>query len=62
VALEDQQRVIHMLALAPLKKLSCCWGGIVGGIDVEQDFATMGNWCGSLRMAWWGMEGEGQLW
>src|SRR6201981_192320 len=43
--LEDQQRVIHVLVVGSVEKaqLLLSVGGIVGGIDIEQDFAALPN-------------------
>src|SRR6201984_3052511 len=43
--LEDQQRVIHVLVAGSIEKAQrlLSVGGIVGGIDVEQDFAALPN-------------------
>jgi len=45
MALEDQQRVIHVLVVGAIKEaqLLLSVGGIVGGIDIEQDFAALPN-------------------
>src|SRR2546426_11547712 len=43
--LEDQERVIHVLVVSSIEKtqLLLSVGGIVGGIDIEQDFAALAN-------------------
>src|SRR5579864_7774706 len=43
--LEDQERVIHVLVVGAIEEaqLLLSVGGIVGGIDIEQDFATLPN-------------------
>src|SRR5690349_10866030 len=43
--LEDQQRVIHVLVVGAIEEaqLLLSVGGIVGGIDIEQDFAALPN-------------------
>jgi hypothetical protein len=43
--LEDQQRVIHVLVVGSIEEaqLLLSVGGIVGGIDIEQDFAALPN-------------------
>jgi hypothetical protein len=43
--LEDQERVIHVLVVGSIEEaeLLLSAGGIVGGIDVEQDFAALPN-------------------
>src|ERR1700750_3348906 len=43
--LEDQQRVIHVLVVGAIEEaqLLLSVSGIVGGIDIEQDFATLPN-------------------
>ena len=45
VPLEDQQRVIHVLVVGAIEEaqLLLSVGGIVGGIDIEQDFAALPN-------------------
>jgi hypothetical protein len=45
VSLEDQQRVIHVLVVGAIEEaqLLLSVGGIVGGIDIEQDFAALPN-------------------
>jgi hypothetical protein len=45
MALEDQQRVIHVLVVGAMEEaqLLLSVGGIVGGIDIEQDFAALPN-------------------
>ena len=43
--LEDQQRVVHVLVVGSIEEaqLLLSVGGIVGGIDIEQDFAALPN-------------------
>jgi hypothetical protein len=45
VSLKDQQRVIHVLAIATIEEaeLLLSMSGIVGGIDVEQDLSSFPN-------------------
>jgi hypothetical protein len=45
MALEDQQRVIHVLVVGAIEEaqLLLSVGGIVGGIDIKQDFAALPN-------------------
>ena len=45
VALEDQHGVIHMLAVSPVEEaeLLLAVGGIVGGVEIEQDLAALAN-------------------
>ena len=43
--LEDQERVIHVLVVGSIEEaqLLLAVGGIVGGIDIQQDFAALPN-------------------
>jgi hypothetical protein len=45
VAFEDQHGVIHVLAVGAVEEaeLLLAVGGIVGGIDVEQNLAALAN-------------------
>src|SRR5208337_4323700 len=45
VALEDQHGVIHVLAVSAVEEaeLLLAVGGIVGGVEIEQDLAALAN-------------------
>ena len=45
VALEDQHGMIHVLAVGPVEEaeLLLAVGGIVGGVEIEQDLATLAD-------------------
>ena len=45
MTLEDQHGVIHMLAISPVEEteLLLAVGGIVGGVEIEQDLAALAN-------------------
>src|SRR3989442_6118105 len=42
VAVEDQQRMVHVLVVGPVEdaQLLVAIGGVVGGVDIEQDLAA----------------------
>src|SRR5215472_5220236 len=52
VALEDEYGMIHVLAVGTVEKaeLLLAVGGIVGGVEIEQDLPALATWSPQRRM------------